>query len=381
MKKYLSRKSLGYITILFIIIAITGIILFPVVTNYYILLAVLVIEFIILLLIMFFFFDKYVKPIEIASGTMEKLLKGNYNARVHHSMDGTIGELSTKINSLARNLSELSIQEQMQSEQLSTVIENSESGLVLIDEKGYIHVVNRKFISMFGRSPSDYIGHIYYDVLENEQIHHTVQETFLYEKHVKHLFSLSEEEETTYLEIVGAPIFNERNMLKGAVLVIYDIPEFKHVEVMRKDFVANVSHELKTPITSIKGFAETLMEGAAEDEKTRNQFLQIIYDESHRIQLLIDDLLILSSLEKDDMELNISNFQVETIVDEILPIIDQQAKSKSIHLNISVDKQIGLHADEEKMKQILLNLLMNAVSYTRSNGKVSLKITEDENYV
>src|SRR5699024_8404210 len=115
--------------------------------------------------------------------------------------------------------------------------------------------------------------------------------------------------------------------------------------------------------------------------KTRNQFLQIIYDESHRIQLLIDDLLILSSLEKDDMELNISNFQVETIVDEILPIIDQQAKSKRIHLNSSVDKQIGLHADEEKLKQILLNLLMNAVSYTRSNGKVYLKITEDENYV
>src|SRR5699024_2449861 len=72
---------------------------------------------------------------------------------------------------------------------------------------------------------------------------------------------------------------------------------------------------------------------------------------------------------------------VETIVDEILPIIDQQAKCKSIHLNISVDKQIGLHADEEKLKQILLNLLMNVVSYTRSDGKVYLKVREDENNV
>src|SRR5690625_1823730 len=381
MNSKLARYIISYSFLIIAILAVSTFILFQVVNNASVLMIVTTIELILLISIIAYFFRKYVKPIEIASDTMDKLLKGNYHARVHHSMEGTIGELSTKINSLARNLSELTIQEQIQAEQLSTIIENSESGLVLIDEKGYIHVVNRKFISMFGRSPSDYIGHIYYDVLENEQIHHTVQETFLYEKHVKHLFSLSEEEETTYLEIVGAPIFNERNMLKGAVLVIYDIPEFKHVEVMRKDFVANVSHELKTPITSIKGFAETLMEGAAEDEKTRNQFLQIIYDESHRIQLLIDDLLILSSLEKDDMELNISNFQVETIVDEILPIIDQQAKSKSIHLNISVDKQIGLHADEEKMKQILLNLLMNAVSYTRSNGKVSLKITEDENYV
>src|SRR5690625_4874374 len=381
MKKYLSRKSFGYITILFIIIAITGIILFPVVTNYYILLAVLVIEFIILLLIMFFFFDKYVKPIEIASGTMDKLLKGNYNARVHHSMDGTIGELSTKINSLARNLSELSIQEQMQSEQLSTVIENSESGLVLIDEKGYIHVVNRKFISMFGRSPSDYIGHIYYDVLENEQIHHTVQETFLYEKHVKHLFSLSEEEETTYLEIVGAPIFNERNMLKGAVLVIYDITEFKNLEVMRKDFVANVSHELKTPITSIRGFAETLLDGAAEDPEAREQFLTIIFDESKRIQLLIDDLLILSKLEKDESAINVVPIEIGYMLDEILPLIEHQAANKHIDVKVDVNKEITFEADEEKMKQILLNLLTNAISYTSEKGLISLKIKEDEDNV
>src|SRR5690625_3291936 len=144
---------------------------------------------------------------------MYKLLNGNYHARIHHQMKGTIGELSTKINSLARNLSELTIQEQIQSEQLSTVIENSESGLVLIDDKGYIHLVNRKFISMFGKTPQDYIGYLYYDVLENEQIHHTVQKTFLLEKHVKQLFSTElDGQSVTYLEIVGAPIFNERNI-------------------------------------------------------------------------------------------------------------------------------------------------------------------------
>src|SRR5690625_2506862 len=350
MKQFISKKTLSYISIVALVILVSGFILFPVVTNFYVLLAVLIIEILIFSIMIFFFFDKYVKPIENSSNTMDKLLQGNYHARVHHAMNGTIGELNMKINSLARNLSELTIQEQIQAEQLSTVIENSESGLVLIDEKGYIHIVNRTFTSMFGKRAQDYIGHLYYEVLENEQIHHTVQETFLYEKHVKHLFSLNKEEDTLYLEIVGAPIFNERNMLKGAVLVIYDITEFKHVEVMRKDFVANVSHELKTPITSIKGFAETLMEGAAEDEETRNQFLRIIHDESHRIQLLIDDLLILSSLEKDDMELNISNFYVGDIVDEILPIIDQQAKSKSIHLNISVDKQIGLQDRKSVVK-------------------------------
>src|SRR5699024_6027969 len=127
---------------------------------------------------------------------------------------------SAKNNKLARSLSELTIQEQIQAEQLSTVIENSESGLVLIDEKGYIHLVNREFIMMFGKNPKDYVGYLYYDALENEQIHHTVQKTFLQEKRVKQLFSIeTDDEPTTYFEIVGAPIFNERNLFKGVVLV------------------------------------------------------------------------------------------------------------------------------------------------------------------
>ena len=381
MNKFLSKKVIGYSLILFLILIISGGILSQVVTNLYVLLAVLVIEYIVLLLIVFHFFDKYVKPIDKAKETMDKLLKGNYHARIHQPMTGSIGELSTKINSLARSLSELTISEQIQAEQLSTVIENSESGLVLIDEKGYIHVVNRKFISMFGKTPQDYIGYLYYDVLENEQIHHTVQETFLYEKHVKHLFSLSENEEQIYLEIVGAPIFNERNMLKGAVLVIYDITEFKNIEVMRRDFVANVSHELKTPITSIKGFAETLLDGAADDPEALDQFLHIIFEESKRIQLLIDDLLILSKLEKDESTINVGPVEVGFVLDDILPVINQHAEQKNIDIQVDADKQLTFEADEEKIKQILLNLLTNAISYTPEKGTVSLKIKESEDNV
>lgn len=376
-----SKKLRGYTISIFIILIVTGFILYPVVTNYYILLAVLVIEFLIFLVMLSYFYNKYIKPVDTVSKTMDKLLQGNYHARVNQAMIGTIGEVSNKINALARNLSELTISEQIQAEQLSTIIENSESGLVLIDEKGYIHVVNRKFISMFGRKPHDYIGHLYYDVLENEQIHHTVQETFLHEKHVKHLFSIDKNGEKVYLEIVGAPIFNERNLLKGAVLVIYDITEFKNIEVMRKDFVANVSHELKTPITSIRGFSETLLDGAADDVQARQQFLKIIFDESKRIQLLIDDLLILSKLEKDEAMLEYTHLHLKTIVQEIHPLIDQHAKAKDITLTLDVNESTSLWADEDKVKQLFINLLSNAISYTPEHGNVSLAVEEKEEKV
>lgn len=381
MKKLLSKKLRGYTFLVLAILLISGVVLFPVVTNYYVLLAVLVIEFIVLLLVISYFYDKYIKPVEKVAKTMDKLLQGNYNARVNQSMEGTIGEVSSKVNALARNLSELTISEQIQAEQLTTVIENSESGLVLIDEKGYIHVVNRKFLSMFGKTPQDYVGHIYYDVLESEQIHHTVQETFLYEKHVKHLFSVEKNGEKVYLEIVGAPIFNERNMLKGAVLVVYDITEFKLLEVMRKDFVANVSHELKTPITSIRGFSETLLDGAQEDPETRNQFLKIIFDESKRIQLLINDLLILSNLEKDESKIHVEDIHSDAIVADIRPLIEQHAERKEIEVEFPEDVALAFSADEEKVKQVLINLLSNAISYTPEQGKVSLSISDEEDRI
>lgn len=377
MNKLGFKQIMGYSFILLLILFVAGLVLSPITTNMSILIAVLAFLFLMAMILIIYTFETYVKPLSKVSNTMDKLLEGNYHTRIQGTSKGAVGELSSKINELARSLSELTIQEQIQAKQLSTVIENSESGLVLIDEKGYIHLVNRQFISMFGQTPQDYIGYLYYDVLENEQIHHTVQTTFLQEKRVKGHFSIeTKEQPTTYFEIVGAPIFNERNLLTGAVLVIYDITEFKQLEVMRKDFVANVSHELKTPVTSIRGFAETLLDGAQEDAQARNEFLQIMFKESKRIQLLIEDLLILSKIEIDEPYISITDLKVDDLFQELLPLFKQQAEQEDISLQMEIASELSLQADEDKVKQVLLNVFMNAVNYTPVKGTVSIVIKE-----
>lgn len=381
MKQLFSKKVISYALFVFLIIGLTGVILLPVTTNYFMLFSVLVIEFIIFLIFIAQFFDKYIRPIEKTSRTMDKLIEGNFHARVHQQMNGTIGELSQKINVLARNLSKLTIQEQIQAEQLSTIIENSESGLVLIDEKGYVHIVNRKFQAIIDQPSQDFIGDLYYDVFQNEVFQAVVQEAFLYEKRAKKEFSFVQHGETVYVEMVGAPIFNERNLLRGAVLVMNDITEFKHVEIMRKDFVANVSHELKTPITSIKGFAETLLDSALPDRETQEQFLKIIYEESDRIQLLIEDLLHLSQLEKEDSTLQLDEVQLDSLIENVLQIIAATASDKAITLQTDIQPKIILQADEEKLKQLLLNLLTNAISYTPPQAKINLAVHKQDETV
>src|SRR5690625_41940 len=132
MKKLMIKEIGIYTTILCITLLIAGIILLPHVTNIFVLLAVLFIVFIVFFVLLVYVSEKYVRPLTKMSKTINNLLKGNYYARINHGSGGIVGDLSEKINQLARNLSELTIQEKIQAEQLSTVIENSPTGLVLI---------------------------------------------------------------------------------------------------------------------------------------------------------------------------------------------------------------------------------------------------------
>ncbi|TMN22714.1 two-component system histidine kinase PnpS [Lentibacillus cibarius] len=327
---------------------------------------------IIFLILIVNLFDKYIKPVRSATRVADELVKGNYRVRTYVSPYGEAGKLSNSVNELARNLQEMTIQEKMQESQLKTVVDNMDSGLMLIDERGYVHLVNQKFSSIFSIDPQDVIGYLYYNIIDEQSIHKAVQEAFLYEKEITDSFTSSMELGSKFVEIVGAPILNEANRLKGTVLVFHDITEFKQLEQMRKDFVANVSHELKTPVTSIRGFAETLLEGAMNDPELNKQFLTTIFDESKRLQALVQDLLELSELEKDELQLQTKEIDLAGLFKEIRPFLDQQAAQQQIHFSSSISENLVMTGDTDRMKQVLLNLITNAMIYTPARGKVDL---------
>lgn len=319
-------------------------------------------------------FEKYIKPIRSASGVADELAKGNYRARTYEGNFGEAEKLTTSINVLARNLQEMTMQKQMQKDRLEAVINNMGNGLMLIDEKGFIHLVNRAFLESFGGNTSDYLGYVYYDAVKEEEIHKAVKEVFMTEDTFRSSFILPLQIERRFLEVLGAPIINHEKEWKGVVLVFHDITELKHLEQMRKDFVANVSHELKTPITSIRGFSETLLQGAMEDEKAREQFIQIILKESERLQSLIHDLLELSKLEKEEFQLNIEKVSLEDLIADIFPIVQQQADDKEIELTQLIHNDEPIQADPARLKQVLMNMVTNAINYTPKHGAVRVEL-------
>lgn len=143
---------------------------------------------------------------------------------------------------------------------------------------------------------------------------------------------------------------------------------------MRSEFVANVSHELKTPVAAVKGFAETLLGGGVKDEKTARSFLQIIYDENERLNRLIGDILELSKIESKRVQLDCSPVHIIEFFDSVLGTISKVAEKKSISLNVEVPEELFIEADEDKLRQIFMNLLSNAINYTHEGGSVKVYV-------
>jgi two-component system phosphate regulon sensor histidine kinase PhoR len=157
----------------------------------------------------------------------------------------------------------------------------------------------------------------------------------------------------------------------GAVIVLHDITDLRKLERVRRDFVANVSHELKTPLTAIQGFAETLLAGAIDDPQNRIRFLQIILEHSRRLARLTDDLLELSKMDADRLDLELDRLSVSQFVQSCLETTQRPAAEK--HLRVSADLQEPLPdiaADRRRLAEVLQNLLDNAVQYTPSGGKI-----------
>jgi two-component system phosphate regulon sensor histidine kinase PhoR len=164
----------------------------------------------------------------------------------------------------------------------------------------------------------------------------------------------------------------------GAVIVLHDITELRKLERVRRDFVANVSHELKTPLTAIQGFAETLLAGAIDDPKNRVRFLEIILDHSRRLARLTDDLLRLSKMDADRLDLEVQRLSVPYFVESCVETAQRPAAEKDLRISVNLqDRLPDIAADRRRLAEVLQNLLDNAIQYTSPGGQIMLSASAD----
>ncbi|MGG3915769.1 two-component system histidine kinase PnpS [Rossellomorea vietnamensis] len=324
---------------------------------------------------------RYTKPIESATNVAMELAKGNYRARTYEDRLDETSMLSTSINILARNLQEMVNAQEMQQDRLTTLIENMGSALLLIDHRGFVVLTNRTFREFFNLEESQLKKVRYHEVIHYSEVNKLVEEIFMTEERLRKQILLPYKLDRKHYEVYGAPIIGNNDEWKGIVVVFHDITELKKLEQMRKDFVANVSHELKTPITSIKGFSETLLDGAMNDPDTLKSFLDIILKESDRLQSLIQDLLELSKIEKQGFQLFVEEVEVAGLIEDVIPILKEKAKPKDISMQADFESRGTAEVDSYRLKQVFINLISNAIAYTPKGGIVSVKVLEDQDKV
>jgi two-component system, OmpR family, phosphate regulon sensor histidine kinase PhoR len=164
----------------------------------------------------------------------------------------------------------------------------------------------------------------------------------------------------------------------GAVIVLHDITDLRKLERVRRDFVANVSHELRTPLTAIQGFSETLLAGAIDDPQNRVRFLEIILDHSRRLARLTEDLLMLSKMDADRLELELRRLSVSQFVESCLETAQRSAAEKDLRISMNLAKSLpDIAADHRRLAEVLQNLLDNAIQYTPSGGQIMLSASAD----
>jgi len=162
----------------------------------------------------------------------------------------------------------------------------------------------------------------------------------------------------------------------SAVLVLHDITELRRLERVRRDFVANVSHEFKTPLTAIQGFAETLLGGALDDKANRAHFVEIIREHARRLARLTDDLLKLSRIEAGRLELELRPVRVAALVNGCIETARFKAEAKGLRINVQLPEGLPpVHADGAQLGEVLQNLLDNAIQYTPQGGQIDVSAT------
>jgi two-component system phosphate regulon sensor histidine kinase PhoR len=242
-------------------------------------------------------------------------------------------------------------------------------GVLVLDETDRIQFANQAFAEMFNTS-GVLRGKTLLEAVRLHEVAELAEHTKIEGRVVDHELCLTADP-ARWLQINAAALTSVDRRKLGMIIVFHDLTRTKQLESTREEFVANVSHELRTPLSLIKGYAETLLDGAKDNPEVATKFLQTIDRNARRLDLLIQDLLIISSLESGRVSLAFGSVELSNLVERMRADFQSRAEARHVKL-VSMMPKLHARADEARLEQVLGNLLENAVKYGRENGTVTI---------
>lgn len=309
-------------------------------------------------------------PIEEVRRGVARLASGDLSFRLPTPKSREMVQLVSAVNQMAGDLGERIETVSRQRNELKAVLSSMSEGVIAISEEEKVISLNPAASRMLRRNPEEMIGRGIREVLRNPALNRFIEKALAGEPHTETDISFYDEGETV-LDTHSSPLLDAAGNRIGILLVFHDVTRLRRLENMRRDFAANVSHEIKTPLTAIKGFVETLRGGAMHHPEEAARFLEIIDHHSNRLMIIINDLLRLSELEQNG-PLPLTRAPLPPLIEAAVSVCRSSAEKKRIAIAIECAADLTAPVNATYLEQALVNLVDNAVKYGREDGTIRI---------
>ncbi len=317
-------------------------------------------------------FKKLTRPVHVVAEYLQGITQGTYRPllalEAAHENDVLIETYNAMVETVEKKLVGL----EHERDQARAVLESMTEGVVALGPQGQVFLINPAAADFFNVDSQEVLGHTFLDAVRYHELQALYEQVSTTHEAISQELTLAHPEHKV-LSVQVVPIGSRSEADLSMVMVFQDVTENYEYERLRKEFVANVSHELKSPLTSIRGLTETLLEGALEDKEHNRNFLERINQDAIRLGRLIDDLLELSRIESKGVGV-LSDGSVELLprIERILKSFTREIEDSHIHVEVDVPSNVSLLVNPDRLDQILINLIENALKYNTVSG--SLKV-------
>ncbi len=321
------------------------------------------------------------RPLELMRAGAELFAGGQLDRRLASDGAEEIAALADSLNNMAAQLDERFQTVTRQRNELEAVLSSMIEGVLAVDNHERILRLNRAAAALFDVNVRTAIGRPVQEVLRKTELQHFISDTLRAGKPIERNLTLLADNREIELQAHGTPLLNAQNAKIGALVVVNDVTRLRRLESLRRDFVANVSHELKTPITAIKGWAETLQQGESALADEQQHPVEIIVRQADRLNAIVNDLLDLSRIEQEQERATIARqpVAVRPVIDAAIQSCSVEMKSKEIEMIVHCSNELVAAINPPLLEQALVNLLNNAIKYSEEKGRIVVETATARN--